>query len=74
MKKKNKPYHLLVYVANCETKVKRFETTEAMGKFIDKFNKKYPESEASESGYWTDYSITDISGEVYFFTDGMKVE
>ena len=78
MKKKTskttKPYHLLMYVLNCESKIKKFSTTDEMGKFIDKFNKKYPEALASESGNWTDYAITDISGDVHFFTDSIEVE
>jgi hypothetical protein len=72
--KKNAPYHLLMYVLNSEPKIKRFDTTEEMGKFIDKFNKKYPEAQASNSGNWTDYAITNILGDVHFFTDGIEVE
>lgn len=73
-KKNNKPYHLLVYVANCVTKIKRFESTDKMGKFIDDFNKEYPDSDAADTGYWVDYAITNVEGDVHFFTDGMKVE
>lgn len=70
----SKPYHILMYVLDSTPKLKRFETIQEMGRFIDKFNKKYPESEASNSGNWTDLAITYIKGEVHFFTDGMELE
>lgn len=76
MKKTNKSqkYNLLVYVLDSSTKIKKFSTTKAMGSFIDKFLKKYPDYTSVESGNWIDYAITDISGEVHFFTDGLEVE
>ena len=71
---KDGPYQLLFYCVNSDPKIKRFETTDELGKFIDAFNKKYPESQAQESGSWTDFAVTGIFGDVYFFTDGLQVE
>lgn len=82
MKKKTKksskksdtgPYHLLMYVLNSSPKLKRFYAMEEMEIFINKFHKKYPEVEAASSGYWIDFIVTNISGDVHFFTDGISV-
>jgi hypothetical protein len=70
----NSPYHLLFYCVDSNPKIKRFETTDELGRFIDAFNKKYPESQAQESGSWTDFCVTGIMGDVHFFTDGLQVE
>jgi hypothetical protein len=72
--KKNKEYHLLVYVEKAALKIKRFETTQELGEFIDAFNKKHPEYANDNSDYWTDFAVTGVTGETYFFTDGLKVE
>lgn len=66
-------YHILMYVENCSPKMKKFKTTEELGKFVDTFNKKYPDYAAMDSGYWTDFAITGITGDLHFFTDGIKV-
>lgn len=71
--KKGEVYQILVYMEEGETKLKRFRTTDELGKFIDAFNKVHPESQAGETGYWTDFAITGITGDVHFFTDGMEV-
>lgn len=69
-----KTYNLLVYVLDSTNKIKRFDSTEKMGKFIDSFLKKYPDYMSNDSGNWIDYAITDVGGEVHFFTDGLEVE
>ena len=72
--KKAKKYHLLSYVLNSEPKLKKFTSKLEMGRFIDKFLKDHPDYMATESGDWIDFCISDISGEVHFFTDGLEVE
>lgn len=72
MKKKNKTYQLLVFIEDCSMKMKKFDTKEEMGKFVADFHKKYPGHLAIDSGYWIDYCIFDVSGEIVFFTDGVK--
>ena len=72
--KTTKSYHLLMYVEDSMPKIKKFSTTKAMGTFIDKFLKKYPGYASIESGHWIDYSVTNVSGEVHFFTDSLEVE
>ena len=67
-------YHLLVYVLDSEPKIKKFKSKLALGKFVDKFVKDYPDYLGAESGNWVDYAVTDVIGEVTFFTDGLKVE
>lgn len=77
MKKKteaNKPYNLLVYVENCSTKMKKFDSTDKMGKFVEKFQKKYPDHLAIDSGYWIDHCIMGVTGPIHFFTDGIEVK
>ena len=72
--KKNKTYNALVYVEDASTKVRTFSTKEAMGKFMDTFLKEHPDYADKYSDDWLDFAITDISGDITFFTDGMKVE
>lgn len=72
--KKGEPYHLLVYVLDSSSKIKRFDSTLEMGKFIDDFYKKYPDYLDTYSDNWIDYTITGITGEVFFFTNGLEVE
>jgi hypothetical protein len=72
--KSNKPYHLLVYIEKCSTKMKKFDTKEEMGRFVDDFNKKHPDYADQYSDYWVDYAITDVSGDIHFFTDSMRVK
>lgn len=64
----------MIYVSNCELKMKKFDSFEKMGKFVKSFWKKYPDHLSVDSGYWIDYAITGITGDVHFFTDGLKVE
>jgi hypothetical protein len=68
------PYHLLMYVEDSSPKIKKFSTTKALGTFIDKFLKKYPDYASHSSGHWIDFSVTNVSGRVDFFTDGLEVE
>lgn len=78
--KKKKPskryveYQVLVYIANGETRVKRFDTEQEMGEFIDGFLKEHPEYQSSHSDYWIDFALTGVTGDIHFFTDGVKVE
>lgn len=72
--KKNEPYHLLMYVDDCSPKIKRFENTKDMEKFVLEFQKENPDHLAVESGSWIDYAVFDVTGKVSFFTDGIKVE
>lgn len=67
-------YCLLVYVLNSMPKIKKFDSKEKVKKFIDKFQKDHPEHMSMDSGDWIDYMVTGVKGEVFFFTDGMKVE
>lgn len=71
---KSKNYHLLYYVVDSTPKFKKFTTKESMGKFIDKFNKDHPDYLSMDSGDWIDFAITDVQGEIHFFTDGLEVE
>lgn len=73
-KNSNSPYNLLVYVEYASAKIKRFETTEEMGAFVDNFYKEHPDYADYGSDFWIDYAITDVSGDVHFFTDGLAVE
>jgi hypothetical protein len=76
MKKTNKieKHHLLMYVEDCSPKIKKFYSTEKMSDFIEKFQKKHPDHLASDSGWWIDYCVMDVSGPVHFFCDGIKVK
>jgi len=71
---KQELYHLLMYVEDSSPKLKRFDTTKEMGKFMDDFNKLHPDYASIESGYWLDYAITGVNGDVHFFTDGLELE
>ena len=73
-KKKSEVYDLLVYVEDCSQKIKRFDSSEKMGKFIDKFYKKHPDYASNNADNWIDYAITGVTGSVHFFTDGIEVE
>ena len=72
MKKSN--YILLMYVLDSSPKIKKFESMDKAQKFVERFQKKYPDHMAVNSGNWIDYLVTGISGQVHFFTDGIKVE
>ena len=71
---KSKEYHLLAYVLDSEPKLKRFDSKEQLGAFIDQFLIIYPDYASIDSGCWVDYAITNITGEVHFFTTEMKVD
>lgn len=75
MKKKKAvaPYHILVYIEKCEQRIKKFKTEKEMGKFIDNYYKLHPEYADKYSDYWVDFAVTNISGDVHFFTDSLKV-
>lgn len=73
-KNKSSKYNLLMYVEKSSPKIKRFESLEEMGKFVEKFQKKHPDHMSTNADNWVDYAVTDITGEVYFFTDGLEVQ
>ena len=66
-------YHILMFVQDSTPYIKKFKTTDEMGKFIDAFNKKYPDEQAINSGYWLDFCITDITGDLHLLCEGVKV-
>ena len=77
MKKKSSKtevYHILMYVLDSTPKLKKFSSMELMHKFVNKFQKKYPDQEAVNSGYWIDFVISGVTGDVTFFTDGISLE
>lgn len=49
--------------------LKKFKTLKAMNSFIAKYKKKYSDA---EDGFWVDFSITDISGEIKIL-DGFNI-
>ena len=69
-----KPYNTLFYVENSTPILQKFDTMEEMGKFVAKFQKKYPDHMSIDSGNWIDYVISDVRGDVHFFTDGIVVK
>jgi hypothetical protein len=71
---KNNSYNLLMYTEDSSPKIKRFNTLQQAQDFVDKFNKKYPDHMSFDSGSWIDYLVTEVSGNVHFFTDGITVE
>lgn len=73
-KKANKIYHILKYVTHDDNKIKSFDSIEELGSFIDNFYKEYPNYADFDSPNWIDYAITGITGDIHFFTDGIKVE
>lgn len=60
----SKKYHLLAYVENSSSRLKKFNSLKALNKFVHDFNKKYPDHLAVQTGYWIDYCITGITGDV----------
>ena len=72
--KKGEPYRLLMYVLDASPKVKRFDSTLEMGKFVDDFYKEHPDYLSLHSDNWIDFSVTGVTGEVFFFTDGLEIE
>lgn len=72
--KSKKEHCILSYIEGSDTKLKKFTSTEKMGKFVDDFYKKYPNYASYESDNWIDFAITGVSGDVFFFTDGLKLE
>ncbi len=71
--KNSEAYHILMYMEDSSPKIKKFKTTDELGKFVDKFNKKHPDYASPDSGYWIDLAVTGVTGEIHFFTDGIEV-
>jgi len=74
MKTKNKPYHLVMYVENCSSKVKKFTNKEKLHRFVTDFVNKYPDEEAVDTGYWMDFVILDIMGPSRDFVEQVTIE
>ena len=55
MKKK---YHLVHYVEDCSSRLKKFSSFKAMKKFIIDFKAKHKDAD----DFWIDYAVTDITG------------
>lgn len=74
-KTNKKAYHLVFYVENCTPYVRRYGDKEKLKKFVAKFMKKHPSAEAiyGTSGYWVDYAVFDIKGDIVYFTDECDV-
>ena len=74
MKKKKKEIsHLLFYVENCNSKVQRFYDKDKLSHFVKKFLKKYPIEDSTNTGYWIDYAVFDVHGDIVFITDEYNV-
>ena len=73
MSKKKKVSHLLFYVENCDSKVRRFYDKKKLASFVAKFLKKYPMEDACTHGSWIDYGVFDIAGDIVYFTDEYDV-
>jgi hypothetical protein len=73
MKKKQVKHHLLMYVVNSSPAIKKFTSMDKMEKFVKEFQKKYPDEDAINTGSWIDYVVTGVTGEIYFFVDGIEV-
>lgn len=74
MKNKIKPYHLLVYVEDSNLKIKKFKTTRSMGEFMDKFLKNHPDYASNSGDSWLEFSVTNVTGGVDFFTTGIELK
>jgi len=72
-KNKKQPSHLLFYVENCESKVQRFYDKKKLAHFVNKFLKKYPREDSPTTGYWVDYAVFDVHGDIVFITDEYNV-
>lgn len=55
-------------------RIKKFKTDQEMGEFIDAFYKKYPDYADKYSDNWVDFSVSGVTGDINFFTDGVTVE
>src|ERR1035437_10124055 len=69
-----KEYNLLMYVEDSSPKIKKFVSMKDMEKFVSDFEKKYPDPDGPRDGNWIDYCVTDVSGKITFFTDGISLE
>lgn len=68
-----KSYHLLVYVLNCEPKIKRFSSLKGANTFVKLFQTKWPDHLASQTGSWIDYLVQDVHGEIKFLSEGIEI-
>lgn len=72
--KSKKSFHFLMYVEDSSPKIKRFNTKDQMHKFVNEFQSKYPDHMTLDSGYWIDFCVFDVHGDIHFFTDGIEVK
>lgn len=61
-----KKYHLVKYVYNSEPRLRTFKTLKAMNQWVSTYTKKHVDP---ENGYWIDFSITGITGEITILDD-----
>lgn len=61
-----KPLYLVHYVDDSTPKLKKFASEKAAQAFVKKFQKENP---LPQDGFWVDYLISDIRGEVKLFND-----
>jgi len=54
---------LVIYVENSSPKSKIFETEKSAWNFIDKYKDDHPDV---RDGWWVEYLVTNIKGEVYY--------
>ncbi len=65
---KQETYHLLVYVENAASKLKKFKTLSSMKGFITKFKKKHRDPLMCGDN-WIDYTVTNIYGSVDIYPE-----
>jgi hypothetical protein len=63
-----------MYVEDSSPKIKKFVSMKDMEKFVADFEKKYPDPDGPRDGNWIDYCVTEVSGKITFFTDGISLE
>lgn len=59
--------HMILYVEDSSPMVKLFKTEAQLGKFIIDLKAKWGDKYCDEHGYWIDYTITGIQGDVLDF-------
>ena len=71
MRKSIKKFHLLVYVQDCCTRMKKFKDIGDMQKFVDRFHKQH---KSNLQDNWVDYFVTDIAGTVVIVDDSLRMD
>jgi hypothetical protein len=70
---KTKSYHLLMYVLNCEPKIKKFSSLKHANTFIKLFQAKWPDHLAQNTGSWIDYLVQDVHGKIKFLSETIEL-